>query len=213
MTAQGSTGNVLAAIASFFIPGNSAEGAGQAGAVQLNGQRVRVTAGGLEDDECSTACDGNQVLTKRGAERGLATFHGQGGVGAGQHVTVGTFHKTHLCQITREGCLCDINTFAPLKKRRKLLLAPHLIAADEGSNTSASLNGTDGGGCHVHEYTSRCMIMQATIERHLFNISGCEKVSSVGPTWPRSPERTGPRSAAVLVRRMRASTQACGEVS
>ena len=32
-------------------------------------------------------------------------------------------------------------------------------------------------------------------------------------TWPHSPERTGPRSAAVLVRRMRASTQACSEVS
>ena len=32
-------------------------------------------------------------------------------------------------------------------------------------------------------------------------------------TWPQAPERTGPRSAAVLVRRMRASTQACGEVS
>jgi hypothetical protein len=25
-----------------------------------------------------------------------------------------------------------------------LLLAPHLIAADEGSNTSTALNGTDG---------------------------------------------------------------------
>jgi hypothetical protein len=32
-------------------------------------------------------------------------------------------------------------------------------------------------------------------------------------TWPQAPERTGPRSAAVLVRRMRASTTACGKVS
>ena len=30
---------------------------------------------------------------------------------------------------------------------------------------------------------------------------------------PQAPKRTGPRSAAVLVRRMRASTKACGEVS
>ena len=38
-------------------------------------------------------------------------------------------------------------------------------------------------------------------------------VPSNTPTWPQAPERTGPRSAAVLVRRMRASTKACGEVS
>jgi hypothetical protein len=31
--------------------------------------------------------------------------------------------------------------------------------------------------------------------------------------WPQAPERTGPRSAAVLVRRMRASTKARGKVS
>jgi hypothetical protein len=33
---------------------------------------------------------------------------------------------------------------------------------------------------------------------------------SLDLTWPQAPKRTGPRSAAVLVRRMRASTQACG---
>ena len=33
------------------------------------------------------------------------------------------------------------------------------------------------------------------------------------PIWPQAPERTGPRSAAVLVRRMRASMPACSEVS
>ena len=30
-----------------------------------------------------------------------------------------------------------------------------------------------------------------------------------GTIWPQAPERTGPRSAAVLVRRMRASTKSC----
>jgi hypothetical protein len=61
------------------IPGNSAEGAGQTGAVKLNGERVSVTAGRLEDNECSSACDGNEVLTKRSPEGSLATFGGQGG--------------------------------------------------------------------------------------------------------------------------------------
>ena len=36
---------------------------------------------------------------------------------------------------------------------------------------------------------------------------------SANAPWPQAPKRTGPRSAAVLVRRMRASTQACSEVS
>jgi hypothetical protein len=32
-------------------------------------------------------------------------------------------------------------------------------------------------------------------------------------TWPRSPERTGPRSAAVLVRRMRTSAKALCQIA
>ena len=40
-----------------------------------------------------------------------------------------------------------------------------------------------------------------------------ESVMQQLATWPQAPERTGPRSAAVLVRRMRASTKSCCQIA